>query len=173
VAGVDFSGGTSPSVIQVYGKQASRRVRGIDEFYLPACPIETLVDAAAELQKEYGISRFYCDPSGVEEMETMANAGLPVSPAPVRDVNLGIKLVGGLLSRGPGGEPGITFSSRQVNQITEMYQYQWAEHRTTGAFLDQPVDANDHCCDATRYAVTALIEPPASRPVVAKTTIRV
>ena len=173
VAGVDFSGGTSPSTIQVYGQLPSRKVCGLDEFYLPGCPIETLVEAAGELQVEYGISMFFCDPSGKEQMEAMAAAGLRVAPAPVKDVNLGIKLVSGLLSRGPGGEPGLTFSSRQVNQITEMYQYQWKEQRSTGQFFDEPVDANDHCCDATRYALTALIEPPASRPVVAQTSIRV
>lgn len=167
-AGVDFSGGTSPSVIEVGGRLSSRRLAGIDEFYKMGCPIEDLVEAAGELQVKHQISRFYCDPSGVEEMEEMAKAGLPVAPAPIRDVNLGIKLVGGLYSTG-----GMTLSSRQVYLITENYQYQWKEQRGTGVFLDEPVDANDHAEDAWRYLATALIEPPASRPVIATTSIRV
>lgn len=173
VAGVDFSGGTSPSVIEVYGKLPSGRCAGIDEFYVPACPIEALVEAAAEMQRQYGISRFYCDPSGKDEMETMAKAGLPVGPAAVKDVNVGIKLVSSLLNRAGDGSYGVAFSSRQVYQIAEMYQYQWREQRGTEEFLDVPVKANDHCCDATRYALTALVEPPASRPVVASTRMRV
>ncbi len=167
-AGVDFSGGTSPSVIEVYGKRESRRLSGLDEFYKTACSIEDLIEAAAELQVKHQISRFYCDPSGKEEMEQMAMAGLPVAPAPVKDVNLGIKLVSGLLSG-----HGMTLSSRQVHQITEMYQYQWKEQRGTDQFLDEPLKANDHCCDATRYVATALIEPPSSPPRVVSTRLRV
>jgi len=101
-------------------------------------------------------------------MAAMAQAGLPVSPAPVRDVNLGIKVVSGLLSN-----HAMTVSSHQVHLITEKYQYQWKEQRSTGEFLDEPLKANDHCCDAERYVATALIEPPAARPMVAKTTINV
>lgn len=167
-AGVDFSGGTSPSVIEVFGKRESKRLSGIDEFYKMACPIEDLVEAAGELQAKHQISTFYCDPSGVEQMEAMAAAGLRVAPAPIRDVNLGIKLVSGLLSN-----HAMTLSSHQVHLITEKYQYQWREQRSTGEFLDEPLKANDHCCDAERYVATALIEPPASRPMVAKTSIRV
>jgi len=167
-AGVDFSGGTSPSVIEVFGKRESKRLSGIDEFYKMACPIEDLVEAAGDLMVKHQISRFYCDPSGVEQMEEMAKAGLPVAPAPIRDVNLGIKLVGGLLSN-----HAMTLSSHQVHLITEKYQYQWREQRSTGEFLDEPLKANDHCCDAERYVATALIEPSASRPVIAKTRIRV
>lgn len=168
VAGVDFSGGTSPSAIQVYGKLPSRKVCGIDEFYLPGCPIDTLIDAAGEMQAKYGISMFFCDPSGREQIEKMRAAGLRVAPAPVKDVNLGIKLVSSLLSN-----HSITFSSKQVHQIAEMYQYQWKEQRSTGEFLDEPLKANDHCCDASRYALTALIEPPTSRPMIAQTRMRV
>jgi len=168
VAGVDFSGGTSPSTIQVYGQLPSRKVCGLDEFYLPGCSIETLVKAAGELQVEYGISMFFCDPSGKEQMEAMDAAGLRVAPAPVKDVNLGIKLVSGLYST-----HAITLSSRQVHNIAEKYQYQWKEQRSTGQFLDEPLKANDHTQDAERYAITALIEPPTSRPVIAETRIRV
>jgi hypothetical protein len=168
VAGVDFSGGTSPSVIEVFGRLPSRRVCGIDEFYLPGCSIEKLIEAAAQLQVEHRISRFYCDPSGTEEMAKMASAGLPVAPAPVKDVNLGIKLVSGLYSTG-----GFTLSARQVYLIGENFTYQWREQRSTGEFLDEPVKANDHAEDATRYALTALVEPPGTRPRMASTRLRV
>lgn len=157
VAGVDFSGGTSPSVIEVYGRLGTRRCAGIDEFYLPACPIEKLVDAAGELMAKHKIARFFCDPSGKEQIEEFRRAGLPVAPAPVKDVNVGIKLVSSLLNRGGDGKYGITFSSRQAEQITEFYQYQWKEQRGLEEFLDDPVKANNHCCDASRYALTALI----------------
>lgn len=155
VAGVDFSGGTSPSVVEVYGRLPSRRCKGLDEFYLPACPIEKLVEAAGELRAKHGITRFYCDPSGKEDIEAMRAAGLPVAPAPVKDVNVGIKTVSSLMNRSPGGY-GVTFSSHQVHQITEFYQYQWREQRGTQEFMDDPLKANDHCCDASRYALTAL-----------------
>jgi phage terminase large subunit-like protein len=173
VAGVDFSGGTSPSVIEVYGRTGSRHCAGLDEFYERGCPIEHLVEAAGELMAKHRISRFYCDPSGKEEIEALVDAGMPACPAPVKDVNLGIKLVSGLLSRGPGGEPGLTFSPAQVQQISEMYQYQWKEQKMTGRFLDEPVKANDHASDASRYALTALVEPPASRPRIGTAGIRV
>ncbi|KPJ49569.1 MAG: hypothetical protein AMJ38_03130 [Dehalococcoidia bacterium DG_22] len=167
VAGVDFSGGVSPSVIEVFGRLPSRRCCGIDEFYRRACPIDALVEAAGKLQAEHGISTFYCDPSGKEEMETMAAAGLPVSPAPVRDVNLGIKLVSALYSN-----DALTLSSRQVQLIAENYMYQWKEHRVhEGQFLDEPVKENDHCEDAKRYALTALVEPPGTRPLIIPTSI--
>lgn len=167
-AGVDFSGGTSPSVIEVYGKLASRRVCGIDEFYRPGCPIEALVEAAGEMVAKHGSMIFYCDPSGQEEIEAMVAAGIPARPAPVRDVNLGIKTVAGLYSTG-----GLTLSSEQVYQITENYQYQWKQQKGTGVFLDEPLKANDHCCDASRYVLTALVEPPTAPPQIVQTRIRV
>jgi hypothetical protein len=163
VAGVDFSGGVSPSVIEVFGKLPSRRPAGIDEFYRRACPIEALVEAAGELWVKHNVSRFYCDPSGKEEIERMAKAGLPVAPAPVKDVNLGIKLVSGLYSTG-----GLTLSPSQVYLIAENYTYQWRQQQSTGEFLDEPVKADDHAEDAARYALTALIEPSFGRPKVGK-----
>lgn len=168
VAGVDFSGGTSPSVLEAWGKLPSRKVCGLDEFYLPGCPIDTLIDAAGDMMQRLGITRFYSGPTEKENIERFQAAGLPISMAPVRDVNIGIKLVSSLYSN-----HSISLSSRQVHLITEKYQYQWREQRSTSEFLDEPLKANDHCNDAERYALTALIEPPTSRPVIAKTRIRV
>ena len=98
----------------------------------------------------------------------MRRAGLPASPAPVKDVSLGIKLVSSLLSRGTDGKVALTLSPNQVQQIAEMYQYQWKEQRSTGQFLDEPLKANDHCCDATRYCLTALVDMPYDTPEIGK-----
>lgn len=171
--GVDFSGGVSPSVIEIYGKRASGRINGIDEFYRIACPVSKLVEAAGEFMVKYGVKVFYCDPSGKEEIAEMRKAGLPVRPAPIKDVNLGIKKLSGLLSRDTVGDYGLTVSASQVYQIAEMYQYHWKERRGTEDFDDEPVPENNHCCDATRYVVTALLKPPPTKPYLMETRLRV
>ena len=164
-AGVDF-GITAPSVITVYAQAGNGRVYGLDEFYQRRCPIEDLLKAAVEFQKVHHPYLFYCDPSGKEEIEQMRRIGLPVAPAPIKDVLVGIQLVSALLNKQMDGRYGIYYSPKMVNTIAEKQQYQWKERRPGSSdYKDEPVKENDHCMDSERYALTGLIRINLGNPV--------
>lgn len=164
VGGIDI-GIQSPSCIEVYGLTSAKRIYGLDEFYQRRCPLERLIEAAADFMKRWKIRIFYMDPRAKEEREFMRRAGLPVVPAPIIDIKPGIQIVTRLLGRQADGKYGIYFSSLQVNLISEFYIYQWKKrHAGADSYVDEPVDENNHAQDATRYALTGLLGVTRGRP---------
>lgn len=45
------------------------------------------------------------------------------------------------------------------NVITELENYSWQKDRTTGEYIDKPIDAFNHCLDAFRYSLQCVSSP--------------
>lgn len=153
-AGVDW-GYANPGVILVYGVDGDGRMYGIHEEYQRARRIEEWANVAYQLQQTYGIQLFSCDPSEPDFIAAFTEKGCYAQPAN-NEVLTGIQAVKSRLVVRGDGKPRLVYRRECLNVASEKEQYQWLEHRD--GIRDQPKKANDHTCDAERYAVMAVDE---------------
>jgi PBSX family phage terminase large subunit len=149
VAGVDW-GYANPGVITVYGVDSDDRMWGVHEEYARRRRIGEWAEIAAQLQAQYNIEAFYCDPAEPGFIDEFRLVGCHAVAA-VNDVLPGIQAVKARLAVRGDGLPRLVLSSDFVNAAAEFEQYQWAE--TSGEIRDKPNKSNDHCMDSLRYAV--------------------
>jgi phage terminase large subunit-like protein len=149
VAGVDW-GFANPGVILVFGLDGDGRLWQVAEHYQRQRRVEEWVNVAKQARQTWGISAFYCDPSEPTYIRQFTDAGLPAEPA-TTSVLPGIQAVKNRLVVQADGVPRLLMTADCMNTMAEYESYQWAENRT--GIKDQPVKANDHAMDATRYAV--------------------
>jgi len=109
------------------------------------------VAVATELQEEWGIESFYCDPSEPANIEEMRAAGLHALAAD-NAVTEGIQKVKARLVDAGDGRPRLTVAPGCVNTVAEFESYCWKESRT-GEYKDEPEKTSDHAMDALRYAM--------------------
>lgn len=156
VAGVDW-GFTNPGTILVYGVDADKRLWGLHEEYRRQRRIEEWADIAKELRDTYNIARFYCDPSEPDFIKAFIEKGCKAEGAN-NEVIPGIQRVKSRLVKREDGKPRILYNRAFVHTFKEYEQYQWKPSKGEG-FQDEPMKANDHCMDPTRYVVAAIDEP--------------
>lgn len=101
----------------------------------------------AELWTKHRVHRIWCDPEDAGRIATLQDDGLPVMSA-ANDVRDGIREVAAVIV-----QRAIRVHRRCVNLVQQMAGYHWKEQRTTGETMEVPVKANDHTCDALRYAI--------------------
>lgn len=53
----------------------------------------------------------------------------------------------------------ISVTSRSLNLLKEYRSYMWMTDKTTGRFIKEPEEGNDHCMDAIRYALNSILSP--------------
>jgi PBSX family phage terminase large subunit len=152
IAGVDW-GFVHPGVINVYGITADERMFLVHEEHARQRGIDTWADVALQLRNIWHIEQFYADPSEPDYIRKFNEKGCKAVGAN-NTVSTGIQAVKRRLSVGPDRRPRLMYYRGAVQNIAEKGQYQWAKRGET--LLDEPMKANDHCCDAERYAVMAV-----------------
>lgn len=148
VAGVDW-GYANPGVIVVYGVDSDGRMWGLHEEYQRRRRIEEWASVAQQLQQQYGIETFFCDPAEPDFIAQFQQAYCNAVAAN-NEVLTGIQAVKNRLVVQKDGLPRFILSPDFVWTAAEFEQYQWAEHRD--GLHDKPKKAGDHSMDATRYA---------------------
>lgn len=151
IAGVDW-GYSNPGVILVVGFDADGRAMVVHEEYHTRRRIEEWVNIAKQLQEDWGISVFYCDPSEPSYLRQFSTAGLNVMKAN-NTVLPGIQAVKELLVVQADGRPRLQLHSECIMTKSEFGQYVWATN--VHGVRDAPLKANDHAMDALRYAIMA------------------
>lgn len=53
----------------------------------------------------------------------------------------------------------ISVTARSLNLLKEYRGYMWATDKTTGRFIKEPEEGNDHALDAVRYALNSILAP--------------
>lgn len=159
IAGVDW-GYTNPGVILVAGIDGDGRVTILHEEYQRKRSIEDWASIAAQLRREYGIERFYCDPSAPEYIKAFTDAGCDAVQADNR-VLPGIQEVRSKLTIREDGKPRLRVAARAVNLVAEMGMYEWLTSRD--GLKDAPKKANDHAMDALRYLIVGVANAFAER----------
>ena len=160
--GVDY-GQKNATTFQAFGIDYNHRIlRGLDEYYhsgrdegqkspsIYAAEFKAFVE---KLEKEYDrkISWVFIDPSAQGLAEEIKRLVPDISIKNAENaVALGIGRVQKLLTFRK-----LLISSRQKNLIKEMGLYQYDE-KSVERGKEEPLKINDHCQDASRYAVMGM-----------------
>jgi PBSX family phage terminase large subunit len=146
IGGIDW-GWTNPAVILLVGRDRNGTYHAFHETYVTHKTPDELAKVASALQKKYGVSMFYADPSEPGNIETMIREGVSCKAADNAIVP-GIACVNGL------------FANRRLfvhdlecpRLIEEIEEYKWKTGADGEAKPDVPDDKSDHVMDALRYA---------------------
>jgi len=112
----------------------------LDEFYKTQCSAEDLIAAIREFFAVYGWGEIFCDKSEPESIAKMRKAGLLAQPYTFKRED-GIRELGARFAKAGDGRPRIFISSRCVNAISELLEY------------DIKVKEHDHTVDGIRYGI--------------------
>jgi phage terminase large subunit len=151
VAGVDW-GFTNPAVILVMGLDFDNRYHVVREFYQTKVMNDTLVSVALQLQKEYNIEIFYCDPSSPQLIQQFQIEGLMAVKGD-NEIIAGISTVASKLALKQNKEPSLFVDNTCINTIDEFQNYRYPEGKEEKPIQENPIKLYDHAMDALRYAI--------------------
>lgn len=163
VVGIDW-GYTNPGVMSLWGIDADDRMVRVKEIYHTGKLMDWWIGYALDMQGEYNITAFVCDPSYPAYIKQMTDAGIPAVAAK-NDIPLGIQAVSKRLKVQEDGLPrlmlvrdglmmrdeGLVMSKRPFCTEMEFDVYVWPKNRSGRIVGENPVSANDHGMDAMRY----------------------
>jgi hypothetical protein len=161
IAGVDW-GWTSPGCIIVVA-DTGREFLVLDEVYRkemitfdPRMREGTWVAEAVRMREQWGVSRFYCDPSSPQNTYDFVRASVDASGA-CNNVPDGIRRVASAL-HADGGKPRLrVLAGAATNLLRELKAYRWSKLPRSNELAETPdPGCSDHACDALRYAVYEL-----------------
>jgi len=165
VASVDW-GYTEPGCIQVWGVDNDKRLYLVAEIYRVEKVINWWVKRAADLDKEFRIERWLCDPAEPGFIKQFRNAGLKKVYKANNDIALGIQKVENRLNKAGDGKSRIFFLRDALQEIDpklkkarkplctiDEFPVFVREQDISGNFKEKPVDQNNHGMDAMRYCV--------------------
>lgn len=164
VAGVDW-GYTSPGVIAIYAVDGDGRMYLIHEVYQTQRLIQYWAARARELQDQYEIEIFACDPSEPGYIAEFGAAGAMAGPMKV-GISERIQRVNQRLMVQPDGrarlyfrraaleeeDPMLLASKLPASSIQEIVAYCWRTR--DGRPEEKPIDRNDHAMNALEYAAS-------------------
>jgi len=149
VVGQD-AGFNDPDALIVVCMDEAGRIHVADEFCESGQLFDAIIDRARDFHNRCHVELFAVDPSAARLREAMAQAGLTVVKAenPILD---GIRSVQRFMVCNGEGVPSFTIEPHCEHTIRELESYRWNPNRT-----DVPLDRDNHCMDALRYAVMEL-----------------
>ena len=165
-ASVDF-GFVNPGVIQVWLVVGSDDTMVlICEIYRTQRTIDWWIAKAKELDAEFRIEIFVCDPSEPAYITQFNEAGLSATKA-INDIAPGISALRNRLQPLRNGHPRLfiyEYALRDRDELrdeahqpvwfeNEINEYVWAQAKDGQPAKEVPVKLNDHSLDAARYAV--------------------
>lgn len=147
IAGVDW-GFVHAFACEVITQSGSGRLAVAAEVYEHGKTVDEIIPLLRTIRDEWGVSRFYADPSEPAYIVQCLNAGIPMTPAD-NDVDPGLQAVAIAI------KAGMTVAPACQGLLGEIPGYTWAPNRG-GGFKEEPIKVNDDACDALRYGVMAL-----------------
>lgn len=150
LGGIDW-GWTNPAALVVI-KIIDGAYHIVDEWYMVEKTTQQIIEAAMELQKKWGVNRWYADSANPEKIaEANTNTGLQVL-AFIKgkdSITHGVNHISQLLL------DNLLFVRRGLKNIMgEFETYQYPEPDDDGKIKkDEPMPFNNHLMDAMRYAI--------------------
>lgn len=172
-------GWTNAGVAQIWAVDRDGRLYLVAEHYHTRQPFEGWwVPRFVQLDAQYEVERWVCDPSEPQNIDRLRTAGLNAGPA-VTDLLPGIGTVQDRLVFAGDGLPRLFVLEDALIQrdehlaedklpwstAQEVPEYVWAKNVGGVSLKDKPVDAHNHGLDAARYACAELDLKGRSRPL--------
>lgn len=139
---MDF-GFVDPMVLVKIGKYKDGFI--IEElYYQTGCTVDDFIGELPKLDVDNN-SYMYCDSANPDKIETIFRAGWNANPCKKGQgsIKAGIDY---MLSQK------LYITRNSVNLINELQSYSWKQLKD-GSYLDEPLDAYNHCIDSCRYGL--------------------
>jgi hypothetical protein len=151
-------GFTDPGVFLVIGQTSTGTLVVIHEEYRRGVLVDDSgwLGIAADLHAQYRFDGAVADPSEAGYIKALRAkfGGTPVVYKAQNDIREGIRRVAVQLLPDHAGQPKLLVSDRCTNLIREVSA--WVYREIHGAPTEDPVDRDNHTCDALRYGVMEL-----------------
>lgn len=163
IAGVDW-GFSHPGVMGIFRVDGDGRMFLVKQVYRAGKTVDWWIEQALELQRQFNILWFACDPSEPAYIEQFCQAGLKAVKAFSR-VLPGINAVEQRLKVQGDGRPRLFVmrdSLREADPMLKanhkpyMIQHEFPGYVWAGTAKEQPVKEDDHGMDMIRYTVCQL-----------------
>lgn len=150
-------GHTDPFVLVVRAVTPDQVHYRVDEYYKVGMIASQMFDVVLSKHALYNFQHGWGDPSRPEYIKELSNRGIPISPGN-NDIRIGIDKQLELMRT----RRWFMFEDMCPNGKDEYETYHYPEPKEAAFDQDQkeqnPVDANNHGCDADRYCTMGILE---------------
>jgi PBSX family phage terminase large subunit len=158
--GVDF-GFTNPACVLAIGVTHDDDFIVLDEVYESRLSDPDLIDRMNKFKDKYGGAKDgFADNNAPATLNAINEAGFYLEKARKvpGSVASGIKKVSELMKINGKGKPRLMIMHNCTSLISELNTYKYADRRGQQDSKEEPLKANDHACDALRYAVAGYLD---------------
>lgn len=162
-------GFANPGSLHVWAVDGDGRVTLVAEEYRTKKTIDWWIDRARELQAQFSVSQWVCDPSEPSYIEQFRQAGLHATSA-YNAIAPGISAMQQRLEVAGDGRPRLQVHRDALRErdellveakqpwclVQEIPEYVWAKNVGGVTLKDKPVDAYNHGLDCARYLCAEL-----------------
>jgi len=150
IAGYD-DGYRNPACLLILGVTGDDELYVIHEYYMSGRTNDEIAEDITRLYQRYPFYKIYCDPSGLNAIETFKRHGLNAVSADndKKTMNSGISKLKSLFKQNK-----IFIDTQCSKLVWELESYRYEKDKKTGNYNEEPVKKDDHACDALRYALT-------------------
>lgn len=150
ISGYD-DGYRNPACFLVAGMDSDNKLTILHEYFQADRTNDEIAQDIKPLYIRYNIHKIFCDPSGLNAIETFKRNGLRALDADNSRIgcNSGISKLKSLFKQDM-----IHIDKHCKNLISELESYRYEKDKTTGNYNEEPVKKDDHAVDALRYLVS-------------------
>jgi phage terminase large subunit len=150
IAGYD-DGYRNPACLLIAGIDSNNKLFVLHELYLKNFTSGEISYQVQDLYKKYGVRKIFCDPSGLNAIETFKRDRMYALDADnsKKGEGSGISKLKTLFKT-----DSIFIDKSCVNLINQLQSYRYEKDKASGNYNEEPVKKDDHAVDALRYLVT-------------------
>jgi phage terminase large subunit len=150
IAGYD-DGYRNPACLLIGGIDSDNILHIIHEYYMSDRTTDEITRDIKPLYSRYSIRKTFCDPSGLNAIETFKRNGIRAL-----DADNSIKGIGGGISKLKSlfKKDYIYIDKSCVNLVKQLQSYRYDKDKESGNYTEYPVKKDDHAVDALRYMLT-------------------
>jgi len=150
IAGYD-DGYRNPACLLIGGVDADNKLTIIHEYYRKDRTNDEIAEDIKPLFLKYQFRKIFCDPSGLNAIETFKRKGMRAVDADNTRIgaNSGMSKVKSLFKQDM-----IFIDVSCKNVVKELESYRYEKDKATGNYNEEPVKKDDHAVDALRYLVS-------------------
>jgi phage terminase large subunit len=150
IAGYD-DGYRNPACLLIGGVDSDNRLYVLHEFYKSDFTTDEISNTIKPLYTQYDLRKIFCDPSGLNAIETFKRNGMRAIDADNKKQGQlgGISKLKSLFKQDM-----IYIDSSCVNLIKQLQSYRYEKDKASGNYTEEPVKKDDHAVDALRYMVS-------------------
>lgn len=150
IAGYD-DGYRNPACMLIGGFDSDNKLFILHEYYKSDRTTDEISQDIKPLYERYDIRKIFCDPSGLNAIETFKRKGMRAQDADntKKGEGSGISKLKSLFKQNM-----IFIDKSCIHLLKQLQSYRYDKDKASGNYTEEPVKKDDHAVDALRYLVS-------------------